>query len=60
MKIPIPKQFINKKGLPETNEAYIRNPYHAKEVLTPEEAMDCINQLSNRLLIDQRYRRSGG
>jgi hypothetical protein len=42
--------------LPSTNEAYIINPYHQIETLTPIQALDCINLLSGMLLADGRNR----
>jgi len=56
MKIPFPERD---KNIPGLNEAYIRNPYPGKELLTVEEALDSINRISGMILIDKRYRHNG-
>lgn len=43
-------------GLPQEGTAYIWNPFHGKQLLTPDEALDMINRLSGSLLIDGRKR----
>lgn len=59
MKIPLPDHIgKHKKPLPEITGAYIKNPYPGKDLLTPEEALECINTLAGMLVIDKRYRKT--
>jgi len=55
MELPISAAEPIKKG-PVNQEAYIINPYHGKDRLTVQEAMDCINHLSGVLLADGCYK----
>jgi hypothetical protein len=43
-------------SLPDTDEAYIPNPYAGKDLISPRQAVDCINFLSGALLADGRKR----
>jgi len=55
LKIPIQGQLPS-KIIPKKTDAYIKNPYPGKELLTQEEALECINSLAGMLVIDKRYR----
>ena len=54
MKLPDPAG-----GRPEIirEDAFIKNPYPGKEMLTKEEALNCISLLSAMMLADVNYRR---
>ncbi len=43
-------------GPPSYTEAYIPNPYAAKELLTFIEALDLLNMISGELMADARQR----
>jgi len=44
------------EGPPSYTEAYIPNPYAAKELLTFIEALDLLNMISGELMADGRQR----
>ncbi len=44
------------EGPPSFTEAYIPNPYAAKELLTFIEALDLLNMISGELMADGRQR----
>ena len=52
------KMMPIEEGPPSFTEAYIPNPYAAKELLTFIEALDLLNMISGELMADARQRNS--
>ena len=56
MELPTSAADEPTKRIPGDEDTFILNPYHGKDKLTVQEAIDCINHLSGVLLADGCYK----